>query len=119
MRIAQRCSEVRGHEGFSHDDGRAIEAAKAAGVPDPLRKVNLDKATTKLADVTNFPPELIYTDQEVEAHDQIRAKAMQQQQAPQQAMAAVDAAKTLATTPMGGNSALSALTGGAAPGAPG
>lgn len=120
MRIAQRSSEYVGMKDFLTTMGGLSSAAKAAGVPDPLRKVNLDKATTKLADVTNFPPELIYTDQEVEAHDQIRAKAMQQQQAPQQAMAAVDAAKTLATTPMGGNSALSALTGqgGAAPGSP-
>jgi hypothetical protein len=120
MRIAQRSSEYVGMKDFLTTMGGLSSAAKAAGVPDPLRKVNLDKTTTKLADVTNFPPELIFTDEEVKAHDAIRAKAMQQQQAPQQAMAAVTAAKTLADTNMGGNNALAALTGqgGATPGAP-
>ena len=93
--------------------GGMSSAAKAAGIPDPLRKVNLDKTAEKFADVTNFPSDCLYTDDEVKQHDQIRMQEQQKAQAPNQAMAAVTAAKTLSETNTGGQTALSALTGGA------
>jgi hypothetical protein len=47
----------------------------------------------------------------VKQHDQIRAEETQKAQAPQAAMAAVTAAKTLADTQIAPGNALSALTG--------
>jgi hypothetical protein len=112
MRVAQQSSTAVGMKDFFATMGGLSSAAKAAGVPDPLRVVNLDKSARKFADVTNLPAELLYTDQEVQQHDQIRQEEAQKAQAPQQAMAAVNAAKTLSETQLpGGNSALGALTG--------
>jgi hypothetical protein len=93
--------------------GGLSSAAKAAGVPDPLRIIDLDKSGRRFAEVTNFPTDCLFTDQEVKTHDAIRARAQQQAQAPQQAMAAVTAAKTLSDTNVGdSNNALSQLLGG-------
>lgn len=113
MRVAQQSSTAVGMKDFFATMGGLSSAAKAAGVPDPLRVVNLDKSARKFADVTNLPAELLFTDDEVKQHDQIRQQEMAKAQAPQQAMAAVSAAKTLSETQLpGGNSALGALTGG-------
>lgn len=111
MRIAQRSSQAVSMKDFMATMGGMSSAAKAAGVPDPLRVVNLDKTATKFADVTNFPSDCLYTDDEVKLHDQIRQQETAKAQAPAQAMAGVTAAKTLSETPIGGNTALSALTG--------
>ena len=82
-------------------------------MPDPLRIVDLDKSARHFAAITNIPTNLLFTDQEVMTHDRIRQKAMQQAQAPQQAMAAVTAAKTLSDTNVGdSNNALTQLLGG-------
>lgn len=112
MRVAQQSSTAVGMKDFFATMGGLSSAAKAAGVPDPLRVVNLDKSARKFADVTNLPAELLYTDQEVQQHDQIRMQETQKAQAPDQATAAVNAAKTLSETQLpSGNSALGALTG--------
>lgn len=111
MRIAQRSATAVGMKDFMATMGGMSSAAKAAGVPDPLRVVNLDKTATKFADVTNFPSDCLYTEKEVEEHDKIRQQEMAKQQAPALAMAGVNAAKTLSETDIGGNSALAALTG--------
>jgi hypothetical protein len=111
MRIAQKSATAVSIKDFMATMGGVSSAAKAAGVPDPLRKVNLDKMADHLADVTNLPADILYTDQEVKQHDQIRAEETQKAQAPQQAMAAVTAAKTLSETNVGPGNALSALTG--------
>ena len=95
--------------------GELSSAAKAAGVPDPLRVLDLDKSARKYADISNYPSDCVFTPDEVMQHDQIRAKASQQAQAPGQAMAAVNAAKTLADTSTGPGTALSGLMGGGAP----
>jgi pyruvate/2-oxoglutarate dehydrogenase complex dihydrolipoamide acyltransferase (E2) component len=58
-----------------------------------------------------------FTPEQVQEQDQIRAKASQQAQQPGQAMAAVNAAKTLADTSTGQGTALSALMGGGGGGA--
>ena len=98
-------------------------AAKAAGVPDPIRVINLDKAMRHYADINNFPTDSMFTDDEVKQHDAIRqqemAKAKTDAQAPGAAMAAVNAAKTLSDTQLpGGNSALGAMLGQSGGGAP-
>lgn len=112
MRIAQRSAESVSMKDTFATLGELSSAAKAAGLPDPLRGMKLDDAARKYAEVNNFPADLWWTPQEVLEQDKARAKAQQQQQTPQNMMAAVTAAKTLSETPTGGGTALSALTGG-------
>ena len=92
--------------------GEASEAAKAAGLPDPLRKVNLDKWAYELAESDNIPPHIMYTDEEVLEHDKARDQATKQAQTPQNLMAAVEAAKGLSQTSTAPGNALSSLMGG-------
>ena len=113
LRLAQRASESVAMKDVFQTAGVMSSAAKAAGVPDPLRTINLDKALQHYADLNGFPATLFFTDGEVAQHDQIRMQEQQKAQMPQQAMAAVDAAHTMAQTQMpGGGSALGALVGG-------
>lgn len=113
MKLAQRASESIAMKDTFITAGELSSAAKAAGVPDPIRVINLDKAMKHYADLNNFPSNCLYTDDEVKKHDQITRQAQQQAMAPQQAMAGVQAAKTLSDTQMpDGNSALGALLGG-------
>lgn len=120
MRLAQRASEsVAMKDGFQ-TMGALSAAAKNAGVPDPLRVINLDKSAKHYLYLNNYPQECIFSDDEVKEHDQIRAqeaeRARQQQVASQMSKPAVDAAKVLAGTPVGGGSLLnSMLTGQTAP----
>ena len=111
MRIAQKSSTAVSIKDFMATMGGVSSAAKAAGVPDPLRKVNLDKMTDHFAEVMNVPQDILYTDQEVKQHDQIRQEEMAKSQAAPQAMAAVQAAKTLSETQISPGNALSAITG--------
>ncbi len=115
-RIAQRSAIGVSMKDMFTTMGELSSAAKAAGVPDPIRVIDLDKSVRKYADVNNYPSDCIFTPDEVQQQDQIRAKATQQAQVPGQAIAAVNAAKTLADTSTGPGTALSALTGGAPPG---
>ena len=62
--------------------GALSSAAKAAGVPDLIRIINLDDAMRKYAEMNNFPQSSIFTPEQVQAHDDAREKAMQQAQAP-------------------------------------
>jgi hypothetical protein len=113
MRLAQQSAEAVGMKDFFGTMGGLSSAAKAAGVPDPLRIVDLDKSGRRFAEVTNFPTDCLFTDKEVVQHDRIRQNAQQQAQVPGQAMAAVNAAKTLSDTNVGdNNSALAQLLGG-------
>ncbi|MBB3453905.1 hypothetical protein FHT86_002161 [Rhizobium sp. BK313] len=111
MRLAQRAAGSVSMKDFFVTAGELSAASKAAGVPDPLRKVNLDKALEKYGDLVNFPSECLFTDKEVEQHDQAREQAKAAAQAPGAAMAGVTAAKTLSETPLQNGSALSALLG--------
>ncbi len=112
MRIAQRSATSVAIKDFLAVMGSMSSAAKAGGLPDPLRKVNLDKMTDVFADVENVPSSILYTDAEVLEHDKARAQATQQAQTPQLAMAGVSAAKTLSETPINNTgSALSAVLG--------
>lgn len=118
LRLAQKSAEAVAMKDGFQTAGELSSAAKAAGIPDPIRTINLDKALHHYLEITNFPPDCEYTPDEVKMHDQIRQQEMQKAQQPQQAMAAVTAAKTLSETQLpGGSSALGALTGQGAPGA--
>ena len=119
MRLAQQSAEAVGMKDFFGTMGGLSSAAKAAGVPDPLRIVDLDKSARRFGEVTNFPADCLFTDKEVMQHDKIRQQAMAQAQAPQQAMAAVQAAKTLSDSSASSDNLLGQLLGsqsGAAPG---
>ena len=111
MRLAQQSAEAVSMKDFFGTMGGLSSAAKAAGVPDPLRIVNLDKAARRFQDVTNFPVDCLYTDREVMQHDKIRQQAMQQAQAPGQAMAAVTAAKTLSDSSASSDNLLGQIVG--------
>lgn len=110
MTLAQKSSGSVAMKDVFATMGALSSAAKAAGVPDPLRVINLDKSARKYADLANYPSDCLFTNDEVTQHDAIRAKAQQQAQVPGQAMAAVQAAHTLSQTQLpGGNSALGAM----------
>jgi hypothetical protein len=117
LRLAQRAAESVAMKDVLQVGGVMSSAAKAAGIPDPLRTLNLDKAYRHYADLNGFPGTLFFTDDEVQQHDQIREQEARAAQAPQQMQPMVDAAKTLADTQLGGNTALNGLMGGS--GAPG
>ncbi len=112
MRLAQQQSKSVGMKDFLATLGAMSSASKAAGVPDPIRKFNLEAMAVELSELASVPSRFVYSDQQVQQHDAARAKAVQQAQAPQQAMAAVTAAKTLSETQLGGGNALGALFGG-------
>jgi hypothetical protein len=112
LRLAQRSAESVAMKDVFQTAGVMSSAAKAAGVPDPLRTINLDDALRHYADLNGFPATLFFTDGEIAHHDQIRQEEQQKAQMPQQAMAAVNAAHTMASTQMpGGGSALGAVLG--------
>ena len=120
MRLAQRSAGSVAMKDTFATMGELSSAAKAAGVPDPIRTFNLDKAARKYADLNNFPADCLFTEDEVNKHDAARDQAKQQAQMPQMAMAGVTAAKTLSQTAVPGGNALGALLGGqGGPGGPG
>ena len=120
MRLAQRSAESIAMKDVFVTMGELSSAAKAAGVPDPIRVFDLDKSAKHYAELNNYPSNCILTDDVIKAHDEIRAKAQQQAAAPGQAMAAVTAAKTLSDTQVPGGNALNALLTGSTqqPGGP-
>jgi hypothetical protein len=111
MKLAQRSAELVAMKDVLGTAGALSSAAKAAGQPDPIRVINLDKSMRKYADLGGFPSDCLYTDKEVQTNDQIHMKAHQDQAAMQQSMAAVQAAHTLSQTSTGPDNALSALLG--------
>ena len=112
MRLAQRSAEAQAMKDTFGVAGALSSAAKAAGVPDPIRTMNLDKALQRFGLSNNFPIDCFFTKQEVEEHDQAREQAKAAAQAPAAAMAGVQAAKTLSDTQVPGGTALGALMGG-------
>lgn len=112
MELAQRAAETASMErGFSVL-GSLSQASKAAGQPDPIRTVNLDKASNFYLERIGFPMTVMRTDAEVEAIDQAQAKASQEQQTVQGGMAAVSAGQGLSDIKTGGGqNAVSSLLG--------
>lgn len=82
-----------------------------AGFQDAADKFNSDAAQDEFYDAIGAPPTILRGDDEVNAIRQQRAQAQQQQMAMEQGQALANSAKTLAETPTGGDTALSALTG--------
>lgn len=116
MRIAQRAAEsVSMKDGFT-TMGNLSLAAKQAGVPDPIRTVDLDGSLKHYLDLINYPVDLIYSKDKVEQNDRIRleetARARQAEVASSLSKPAVDAAKVLSQTEVGGGSYLASLLGG-------
>jgi hypothetical protein len=92
--------------------GNLSAAAKAAQVPDPIRILNLDEALRVYGDMTDFPAKVMFSQKDVQEHDEARAHAQQQQQAMQATLPGVQAAKTLSETNVGGGqNALAAILG--------
>lgn len=112
LRLAQRSAESVAMKDVLQTGGALASAAQAAGLPNPLRVLNLDKAMREYADLNNYPISCVFTDEEVAEHDQARKQAQQQAAAGPNLMAAVQAAHTLSQTPVGGGgTALDAITG--------
>jgi hypothetical protein len=116
MTLAQRASTAVAMKDVFTTAGELASAAQAAGLPNPVRIINLEKALREYGEVSNFPLDLFYTDDQVQENDKAHAAAQQQAQGPQSLMAAVQAAHTLSQTSTGPGNALSALTGAAGAG---
>ena len=119
MRLAQQSAESVAMKDVFSTAGALASAAQAAGIPNPIRILNLDKAMREYASMNSYPISCVFTEDEVFEHDQARSQAQAAAQQPQNLMAAVQAAHTLSQTSTGGGTALSALTGGAGGGLPG
>jgi Bacteriophage head to tail connecting protein len=109
MRLAQIAAEAVAMKDVFATAGALSSAAKAAGVADPIRVLDLDKALKHYAELNNYPSSCVFTDDQVKQHDMIRAQEQQKAQVPGQAMAAVSAAKTLSDTQVPGGNALNSL----------
>lgn len=113
MRIAQSSAEGVAIKDVLATAGGLSAAAKAAGMPDPIRQINLDKAMRGYAKAKAFPETYLFTDEEVQELDQARAAGEEQAKVLPTTMAGVAAAKSLSQTPIEGGNALNAiLTGG-------
>lgn len=120
MKIAQEAAETASMERTFAVLGNLSAAAKAAGVPDPIRRFNLDYASTHYAGLQGYPADGIYSDEEVKQMDLVKAKQAEQAQMLQATLPAVQAAHTLSQTQVGGGqSALQMMMGGGGPGGPG
>jgi len=111
MRQAQRSMESVAMKDVLNVGGLMSAAARNAGLPDPLRNLNLDKAYRRYGTLNDFDQDLWFTVDEVEQHDQAREQAKAQAQALPDAMAAAQGAKTLAETPLENGTMLSSLLG--------
>jgi hypothetical protein len=113
LKLAQRAAETANLERTFATAGNLSAAAKAAGVADPIRVIDLDKAFREYADLLSVSPAIFYSPDVVAEHDQARTQAQQTAMAAQTTLPAVTAAKTLSETNVGGGqSALSAMLGG-------
>lgn len=111
MRQAQRAMEGVAMKDVFQVGGVLSSAAKAGGLPDPLRNLNLDKTFRRYGELNDLDDDLWFTMDEVAQHDQAREQAKAQAQAPGAAMAAVTAAKTMSETPLTQGTALGAMLG--------
>jgi hypothetical protein len=88
---------------------RAVGSRGVQGLP-PARWAAY-KAYRRYGDLNDLDKDLWFTLDEVQEHDQAREQAKAQAQAPQDAMAAVTAAKSLSETPLNQGTMLSSLLG--------
>lgn len=111
MRLAQQASVAIAMKDVLATAGSLESAAQSAGLPSPIRIINLDEAMRKYADSQNFPISCLYAESEVAEKDKMAAQAKQQAAGQANMMAAVQAAHTLSQTPTGGGTALTAAAG--------
>jgi len=120
MRLAQRSSESVSMKDVLQVGGVMSAAARNAGLPDPLRNLNLDKAYRRYGSLNDFDEDLWFTIGEVKKSDDARAKQEQMAQAVPDAAAAVSAAKVMSETQIqagaggGGGSLLDSVIGSGA-----
>lgn len=81
----------------------------ASVAPQALDKIDMDQLIDELADALGVPPQIIRTDEAVEALRQARAEAAQKQAAMEQAAAGAAAAKDLAGVSLTDDNAASAM----------
>lgn len=117
MRLAQLASEGVTLKDTLSVGGALSSASKAAGLPDPLRIMDLDKAYRRYGEINNVPQDLFFTSEQVKEHDEARERGQAAAMAPEQMGAAVDAAKNLSQTSLTPNNALGMLLGGSGVGA--
>lgn len=114
MKQLQNAAETSGIQGLAQFAGEMTEGALAAGLPPPVRVLDLDRAVRRYGQAIGAPAILVFSEQEVAKHDAIRAKAQQAQQMAAATAPAVQAAQGLASIPPGGgNSVLGQVLGGA------
>lgn len=90
----------------------AFVGNQAAVNPSILDKIDMDAGVDAYADMLNAPPDVIVSAERVAAIRDARAKQAQQQQAAEQGLAAVQGAKLLSETEVGGGAnALQRMTG--------
>jgi hypothetical protein len=112
MKMLQRAAETAGMERTAAVVGSLTEGALAAKLPVPIRTLNLDEFARDYADKMMFPARLVYSQAEVAEHDRIREQQAQMQQAMEATLPAVQAAKGLSETQVGGGqNALEAVLG--------
>ena len=80
--------------------------------PEALDKVNVDEAIDNVGRMLGVPSSVVVSDDKVAQVRKQRAQEQQAQLQQQQAMGAIDAAKSLSETPIGDNNALEQLVGG-------
>lgn len=113
LRLAQRAAETASMERTFAVAGNLSAAAKAAGVPDPIRIINLDEALRSYSEMVSFPSKVLFTADEVQKADEERAQHAAQQSALAATLPGVQAAHTLSQTNVGGGqNALAAMLGG-------
>lgn len=112
MKMAQRAAETVGIERTLAVAANLTEGAMAAGLPPPLRILNLDQTLRDYASKMGFPAKAILSPDEIKEHDQAQAQKAAADQMAQMALPAVQAAHGLSEIDVGGGqSALGAMLG--------
>lgn len=109
MKLAQRSAESVSIREVLQVGGNLSAGAKAAGLPDPLRVINLDNTLRELADMNNMPQTCLFSVDEVKANDQAAQAGKAQAEVLPTTLAGVKAAKALSETSVGGGSLLNSL----------
>jgi hypothetical protein len=114
MKLAQRAAESVALKDVLTTGAELTEAAQTAGLPSPLRIINLDEAMREYVEYANANPKILYTIDEVNKQDAAKAQQAQQMQDAQHTMAAVQAAQALGNAKTTPDTALGSLVGGGA-----
>lgn len=93
---------------------QVIAVATNTQKPEILDKLNFDAFTDKIGELNGIPPELINSDEEVQAIREARAQQEQMLQAAQMAATSAQIAKTASEANLDNNNALTQVLGGVA-----